>query len=152
DLHLHVCSDFATERAFQQCYARELFQTPNVHPHGRIAVNGAEFYELARRCGYVIGPSCSEGQSGAIVQGMHAGLVPVVTPEAGVDTGEFGVTFAGDGLDHLEKVIVELAGRPGSWVRTRCLETRRVAEREYSEAAFVRRWRAILDDVLADDG
>ena len=67
-----------------------------------------------------------------------------------IDAGEFGVTLADDSPDRLEQTIVELSGRPAEWVRARSLETRRVAEQEYGEAAFVARWRAILDEVLAD--
>jgi glycosyltransferase involved in cell wall biosynthesis len=90
DLHLYVCSDFKDEPDFCACFRRELFETPNVHPVGRVDVASPDFQALARTCAYVIHPSCSEGQAGAVTQGMHAGLVPLVTRESGVDTEGLG--------------------------------------------------------------
>src|SRR5262249_32872612 len=105
DLHLYVCSGFADEPDFCACYRRELFETANVHPVGWVSVNGPEFLELARICAYVIYPTCSDGQAGAVVQAMHAGLVPLVTPESGIDTEDFGVTLADDSLDGIARLL-----------------------------------------------
>jgi glycosyltransferase involved in cell wall biosynthesis len=147
-LDLYVCSQFGKETDFCECYHKELFETPNVHPVGWIKVNGPEFYELAGKCAYVISASCSEGQSGSVVQCMYAGLIPVVTRETGIDTEDFGITFGDDSLEEIERVIVRLAGLPETWHREHSLKTRQVAEEKYSEAAFVARWREILAEVL----
>ena len=74
DLDLYVCSQFGKETDFCECYHKELFETPNIHPVGWIKVNGPEFYELAGKCAYVISASCSEGQSGSVVQCMYTDL------------------------------------------------------------------------------
>jgi glycosyltransferase involved in cell wall biosynthesis len=148
DLHLYICSSYRREPDFCGSYHKELFETPNIHAMGRIAVNGPEFYELAARCAYIIHPSCSDGQAGSVVQCMHAGLIPLVTREVGVDTEEFGVTFADDSLEEIEKVIVRVAQLPETWHREQSLKTRKIAEEKYSEAAFMKRWREILKEVL----
>ncbi len=46
---------------------------------------------------------------------MHAGLIPVVTQESGIDTKDFGVTFVDDTTDEIGKTIVLLASLPESW-------------------------------------
>jgi glycosyltransferase involved in cell wall biosynthesis len=150
DLDLYVCSSFEQEKEaeFRACYRKELFETPNIHPVGWVTVNSSQFYELAERCAYVINPSCSEGQSGAVVQCMHAGLIPIVTRESGIDTNDFGVTFVDDTLEEIEKTIMHLAGLPESWHREHSLKTRKIAEEQYSEVVFLRRWREILSEVL----
>ena len=148
NLHLYVCSDFKGEDDFCSCYQKELYRTPNIHPIGRVRVNGPEFYDLVRKCAYVICPSCSEGQSGSVVQGMYSGLIPMVTRETGVDTGDFGITFSDDSLREIERVVVAVSRLPESWHREHSVKTRKISEEEYSEDAFVRRWRGILGELL----
>jgi glycosyltransferase involved in cell wall biosynthesis len=148
DLHLYVCSQFEREPDFCDCYRKELFETPNVHPIGWIDVFGPEFEELTRTCGSIVAPTCSEGQSGSVVQAMHAGLIPLVTEEAGLDVDGLGVTFADDGLDEIERVIVEVSERPPDWHRDRSRRVREVAVTEYSEDSFIRRWGQMLAEIL----
>jgi glycosyltransferase involved in cell wall biosynthesis len=96
DLHLYVCSLFGSEPDFCECYRKELRETPNIHAVGWVEVNSPEYDDLVRRCAYVIHPTCSDGQSGSVVQCMYSGLIPLVTREAGIDTEDVGVTFSDD--------------------------------------------------------
>jgi glycosyltransferase involved in cell wall biosynthesis len=148
-LELHVCSGFAKEPDFCACYRRELFETGNIHAVGWVDVAGERFAEIARRCACVIHPSCSEGQPGSVVQGMHAGLVPVVTRAAGLDIRGFGVEVEDDAIGALERVVLDVAERPPEWHRERAARTRAVALAEYGEDAFLARWRTILSEVVA---
>ena len=148
DLNLYICSSFEYERDFCKCYHKELYETPNIHSIGRVRVNGEKFYELIQKCGYVILPTCSEGQAGSVVQCMYAGLIPVVTKEAGINTKGFGVTFANDSLDEIEKTIIRLSELPEDWGRERSIRTREFAQKKFSEEAFINRWRQILADIL----
>jgi len=149
ELSLFVCSGFDREPEFCDCYRAELFETPNIHPVGWVRINGAEFYELIEKCAFIVSPSCSEGQAGSVVHGMNAGLIPLVTRETGVDVDEFGMTFVDDGIEEIEKLILQSASMPESELRERCRKTRAVAEVRHSEAAFMARWREILREVLA---
>jgi glycosyltransferase involved in cell wall biosynthesis len=111
-------------------------------------VNSPEFHDLVRRCAYVIHPTCSEGQSGSVVQCMYSGLIPLVTREAGIDTEDFGVTFSDDSLDEIERVVREVSQLPADWHREHSIKTHKIAEAKYSEDAFLKRWRSILSEVL----
>ena len=148
-LQLHVCSDFAAEPDFCEAYREELFETPNVHPVGFIRAKGPKFDELARRCAWAVLPSCSEGQPGSVVQCMHAGLVPLVTRETGIDADDFGVLFGGDEIEAVEQAVLAAAGRDPEWVRERAILTRRAALAEYTAEAFAARWREIIEEVTA---
>jgi glycosyltransferase involved in cell wall biosynthesis len=147
-LHLYICGDFRNEADFCECYRKELHQTPNIHAVGWIRVNGAEYDDLVKRCAYVIHPTCSEGQSGSVVQCMYSGLIPLVTSEAGIDTEDFGLTFSNDSLDEIEKVIRDVSRRPAEWHREHSLKTRKTAEEKYSEDAFLTRWRHLLAEII----
>jgi glycosyltransferase involved in cell wall biosynthesis len=148
DLHLYICSEFANEKDFCTCYHKELYETPNIHPIGWIKVNGPKYNDLVKKCAFVIHPTCSEGQPGSVVQCMYSGLIPLVTKESGIDTEDFGITFADDSLEEIEKAILEVSRLPESWHRERSSRTRRVSEMKYSEDALVERWRNILAEVL----
>jgi glycosyltransferase involved in cell wall biosynthesis len=148
ELHLYICSQFESEHDFCALYRKELYETRNIHPIGWVTVNSAQYNELVEKCACVVHPTCSEGQPGSVVQCMHSGLIPLVTKWAGIDTKDFGVTFADDGLEEIENGIVTTSQRPEEWHRQRSIRTRQVAEADYSESAFVRRWKHILPEIL----
>ena len=147
ELRLHVCSSFHMEPDFVQSYRRELWETENVHAAGWIAVDSAEFDQLTQRCAYLAYPTCSDGQAGAVVQAMSAGLIPIATREAGIDTKDVGIEFPDDGLETIERVILDASNRPASWCRERAERTVKASRKAFSEAAFAARWRAILGDL-----
>jgi glycosyltransferase involved in cell wall biosynthesis len=147
-LHLYICSGFKDESDFCKCYHKELYETPNIHTVGWIEVNSPEYDALVRRCAYVIHPTCSDGQSGSVVQCMYSGLIPLVTREAGIDTEDFGLTFSDDSLDEIERVVRDVSQRPEEWHRERSIKTRKAAEEKYSEDAFLTRWRRILAEII----
>jgi glycosyltransferase involved in cell wall biosynthesis len=148
-LELFVCSDFKGERDFEAAYRKELYETSNIHALGWTDVQGEAFADVARRCGYVIHPSCSEGQAGAVVQCMASGLVPVITPETGLDLEDYGVLLGDDSLDAIERVVLEAAERPAAELRERSLAARDAVATRYTEDAFVRRFREIVTAVVA---
>ncbi|HLF56336.1 MAG TPA: glycosyltransferase [Thermoanaerobaculia bacterium] len=148
ELDLYVCSRFESEPDFCDCYRQELFETPNIHALGWTAVESPRFFELLRRCAFVVYPTCSEGQAGSVVHCMHSGLIPLVTRETGIDTDGFGVNFADDSLEEIERGVVEASEQPVDWLRERTEATRSVARTRYTEEAFRRRWRAILEEIL----
>lgn len=152
DLHLYICSEFEKENDFCDCYHKELYRTANIHPVGKIRVNGPMYGELVSKCACVIAPSCSEGQSGSVAQCMYSGLIPLVTREVGVDTEDFGITFSDDSLVEIERVIIEVSEKPDIWHKERSIRTREISEEKYSEDAFRDRWRNILAEILKDSG
>jgi glycosyltransferase involved in cell wall biosynthesis len=147
DLHLYVCSSFRKEPDFLACYERELFNTPNIHTLGWLNVTGPEFQDVTRKCATIVYPTASDGQAGSVVHGMHAGLTPLVTRECGIDTADFGVTFADDSIEEIERAILEVSSAPPEWHAQRSARTREAALSTFSEGSFVERWREIVREV-----
>ena len=79
---------------------------------------------------------------------MYSGLIPLVTKETGIDTEDFGMTFENDGLEEIERVILEVSRMPESWHREHSIKSRKVSEKKYSEDAFMERWRNMLGEIL----
>lgn len=85
DAELIVCGAIDGEPDFVRAYRTELYETPNIRTIGWVDVTGPIFRELTRSSVGLIYPSCSEGQAGAVATCMHAGLIPVISRESGVD-------------------------------------------------------------------
>ncbi|HZS12637.1 MAG TPA: hypothetical protein VFA38_10330, partial [Nitrospirales bacterium] len=107
------------EQDFRRAYARELYETPNIHTVGWVDVASPQFLDLVSSCAGIIHPSCSEGASTAVVTGMHAALIPILTYESGIDTGEFGFTLDPVSVEHLGDAVARLAALSPSLVEKR---------------------------------
>ena len=147
DAHLWVCQEIGPE--FDRAYHRELHETPGVHLEGYVPMRGPRFRELAARCAYVILPSCSEGCPGSVVECMHHGLIPVVSRECNLDTGEYGVTLAECTPDSLAAAVGDLSTLAPDRCREMSRDTLAAASRDFSADAFLTRVRSILEELLA---
>jgi glycosyltransferase involved in cell wall biosynthesis len=146
-LHLYVCSAFKHEESFCRCYDRELFHTPNIHPIGLVSKGERRFLEIVRRCGSVILPSCSDGQPGSVIEAMQTGLIPLVTRETGLDVEEAGIVVDSDSEQDIEKAVVYFSTLDYSRLEELSRVTQLLALRQYSEAAFIARWRQIAREI-----
>lgn len=145
DLELCVCGRFAAEARFVKCFERQLFHLPNVQAVGELSVGSPQFLEVAGACAYVILPSCAEGSVGTVVDCMHAGLVPVLTPECGIDLGDYGYPIAAPTLPAVQQALANLDGvSQQEWERRRSAVLM-AARQGFSLDAFDRRWNEILD-------
>jgi glycosyltransferase involved in cell wall biosynthesis len=75
---------------------------------------------------------------------MHAGLVPLLTKECGIDTGDFGWLFENDNEEEIERLVLQVSKLSPDALKERALKTRQIATSQYSEDAFVQRWREIV--------
>lgn len=87
ELELYICAP-DWEKDFNAFYKRMLDRSKNIHFLGFIKVGGELFNRLTSLCGYVIFLSCSEGAANSAVVCMRRGLVPILTPESGIDHAE----------------------------------------------------------------
>ncbi len=85
-LHLHIAGPLPDTpgNAFQRAYGTDLQRADNIHIHGVLDPLGTEFRTLCDQCCALVYPSASEGCSGSMVQCMHHGLIPIVTPCGGL--------------------------------------------------------------------
>jgi glycosyltransferase involved in cell wall biosynthesis len=143
ELELHVCSNVEREEDFARAYARDL-AAPNVTVHGWTDVQGDHFAELVRRCGWVLHPSCSEGQAGAVVQCMASGLVPVLTPETGLDVDGFGSLLHEETPEALAELVRACAETDAGELGDRAAAAYDVAHTRHTEDAFAERFRGVV--------
>ena len=87
NLVLHICGP--KEDDFFEAYKAVFTENQNIRYYGFLDINSNEFSELLQNCGFVILPSCSEGQASSVVTAMFSGLIPVLTRECGIDLHDF---------------------------------------------------------------
>lgn len=143
--HLHMAGAVRRETDFCRIYEKEL-ALPNVHMHGYISPESAEFAEICRRCAFFVCPSGSEGVCVAALTAIAAGLYPILSYQTGVSLPEgVGCTLPRElSLQVLEQAMAECAAADASeraaqcgtlqaWVRSRAS---REAFREHMRAFF----------------
>jgi glycosyltransferase involved in cell wall biosynthesis len=112
DHHLYVCGLVDTESDFCEEYQKELYHTANIHTLGWLDVSSQEFLSIIRTCVGLIYPSCSEGQSGSVVQSLHAGLIPVISYQSGVTVDGFGIILNQCSIDEIREAVSSLSSLP----------------------------------------
>lgn len=102
DLELHICGRL--EEDFLAVFD-QLLALPNVRYHGFIDVDSEQFLGIVSQCSFSILPSCSEGQSTALLTTMGVGLIPLATEYTGVDIKDHGILIEGLDLASIDIAI-----------------------------------------------
>jgi len=152
EYELVVCGPLDRSPEFQQAYYRELYETPNIQTVGWVDVGSREFTEIANRCLGLIFPSCSEGQAGGVVTCMHAGLIPLVSYESGVDVEDFGEILARSDLEEIGEVVRRASERPVEGSRRRARAAWEYARAHHTPEAFARKYRESIEDIMRRRG
>lgn len=147
-LELTVCGPIESEEAFRRAYWRELYETPNIHAVGWVDVEGERFREITRTSVAVVYASAAEGQCGAVVNCMHAGLIPVISYESGVDVDGFGWLLRRGTVEEIKEAVLEVAATPAEELRRRAVCAWEQARRFHTREAFARRYRKLAELLL----
>lgn len=133
DCNLSVCGPVNKEKDFEKLYYNELYHTKNIKTLGFIDVKGKQFLDLINNACGLIYPSCSEGQAGSVITCLHAGLIPVISEQSGVDVNDFGILLKNCSIDEIIESIRNLSHQPeedlrkmskDAWIFARTFHTR----------------------------
>lgn len=150
ELELTVCGPIAREPAFERAYWRELYETPSIRTLGWVDIAGPAFREVARTHLTAVYPSSSEGGGGSVVTCMHAGLVPLVTPEASVDvTPERGVVLDDPTVEGVRRAARALSARPPAELRETARAAWTFARERHTRERFAEVYRRTVGELLA---
>ena len=136
---------------FLKVYQADLQSSPNIHLLGRVQPRSGPFYQVMQRCNFCLLPSCSEGQAQSVIEAMNQGLVPLVSPQAGVDVDGFGFMLPDATVETIRAAVQEQAEMPVERCQQLSLLARQAAERDYSEAIFSENFRAALRSLGVPD-
>jgi glycosyltransferase involved in cell wall biosynthesis len=151
DHRLTVIGPVEREGDFESLYARELYATPNIRSVGWADVADVRFRGLLDEAIGLVYPSCSEGCSGSAVTCLHAGLLPVLTPQTGVDVDpSYGVLLPTDpSPEVIRDSVRELSARPPAELTAMARRAWTHARTHHTREEFARRYRAAMEEILA---
>jgi glycosyltransferase involved in cell wall biosynthesis len=145
DLQLTVAGPVGSEPDFAEAYRREL-AAPNVRVLDWVDTTSAVFRDLLATHAAVVYPSCSEGGGGSVVTCLHGGLVPIVTREASVDTGDFGFELPTAGVAELVAALRQCAALAPDELAERSRAAWELARRQHTRENFERVFRQLVRD------
>jgi len=150
EYHLTVCGPVHEENDFEQAFYKELYHTPNIHTVGWIDIYSREFIELTRNCIGLIYPSCSEGQAGAVVTCLHAGLIPIMSYESGVDADDFGVILKDCSIEEIKNSIQMVATLPAKELETMARKAWDCARTNYTAEKFREEYHKFVGKITTE--
>lgn len=136
------------EPDFIRVYRDELELNPNIHLVGWVNLRSPRFYELMNRCNCTIFASCAEGSPGGVIECMNQGVIPIVSRDANIDVGEFGILLQDDSVEEIVRVVREVMAKPAQWHYAHSIRTRETVLTDYSPQTFERNLRAGIEQVI----
>jgi glycosyltransferase involved in cell wall biosynthesis len=149
EYHLTICGPIHRERDFERAFHRELYQTPNIHTIGWVDISRPDFLEITNGCIGLIYPSCSEGQSGGVVTCLHAGLIPIISYESGVDVDDFGFLLKDCSVETIKESIRMVASLSTQELRERARQAWEFARANHTREKFADEYRKIVTGIIS---
>jgi glycosyltransferase involved in cell wall biosynthesis len=148
DYHLTVCGPVEKEVDFSRSYHRELYETGNIETTGWIDTRSDRFREIMARTLGLVFPSCSEGQASTVVESLHAGLIPIISYESGVDVDEFGVVTKTSGIEQIRQAVSMLSDLPAAELRSRSRRAWEFARARHTRDVFAKVYRSVIEEIV----
>jgi glycosyltransferase involved in cell wall biosynthesis len=148
EYHLTVCGPISNDKEFEKAFYKELYETPNIHTYGWIDVSSPEFIQVTNNCLGLVYPSVSEGQSGAVISCLHAGLIPILSYESGVDVHDFGVIFDNLSLEEIKAKVRSIANSPVADLKIMSQKAWEYARTNHTREKFAQAYKNAVEQML----
>ena len=130
-----------------------LVTNSNIDVHGWTDIAGDAFRELVNTSVGLVYASCSEGQSGAVLSCMHAGLIPIVSRESGVDVdAAFGLVLRTSSIEEICEAVKAITTLPAERLREMAHAAWIFARTHHTRDKFAEVYRSAIDDIIARTG
>ncbi len=148
DHHLYVFGPISDEKDFENIYRQELYHTENIHTEGWIDVSSQSFIDKLNNCIAIIYPSCAEGGGGAVINCMHAGLVPIVSYEASVDVGSFGVVLKESSIEEIKASVRYVSSLPAEKLKIMSMDCWHFVNAQHTRENFAIQYKKSIAEIL----
>lgn len=150
EYQLTVCGPVGAEKDFEDFYHKELYETKNIKLVGRIDVRGEQFKEIVDNAVGLVYASSSEGQAGSVIVGLHAGLIPIVTNESGVDVVPFGIRLAMGSLEEIRTAVIRVSELPVEELQKRSVAAWEYARAHHTKETYKAAYAAFIDTAIRE--
>jgi glycosyltransferase involved in cell wall biosynthesis len=148
EYHLTVCGPINSDKVFEREYYQELYETPNIHAYGWINVGSPDFLELTQNCLGLVYPSACEGQAGAVITSLQAGLIPIISYESGVDVDDFGVALKDCSIRKIQSTIRQISNLPAAELKSMSRKAWEYARNNHTKEHFAFSYRSAVEQIL----
>jgi glycosyltransferase involved in cell wall biosynthesis len=149
DFHLTVCGPVCGDEDFERAYHTELYETANIETVGWVDIDGSAFRDICRNSIAMIYPSCAEGQCGGVVTCMHAGLIPVLSYESGVDVHDFGMILPDCSIQEIQNAVRRVSTFPARQLEQMARGAWEYARTNHTKEKFAQEYRKAVEHILA---
>ena len=150
ELELYVGAP-ETEKDFN-VFSKPIFEKcSNIHNLGFVDVSSKFFRGITASCGYVVLPSSSEGCATSVTTCMRRGLIPIVTNEAGIDIGDFGILVKEGTVEAVEEAVLKASSITRDDFERRIAETHEESK-NYTNDNFKTTMKVALEEILIKRG
>ena len=150
EYQLTVCGPFDKDKAFVDAYRRELFETENIHAIGWVDLDSDSFIEITRSCCAVLHLSCSEGGAPSVKMCMHAGLIPIISYESGVDIEDFGYILRDCSVSNIKRVVKAVSELPQPVMEAKWRDCWDYTRQHHTRENFSKTYRTVITQIIAD--
>lgn len=147
EYNLTICGKIEGEKDFKKIYEKEL-SLENIRVAGFMDAGSEEFKKLCDQSLALIYPSCAEGQSGGVVLTMHAGLIPIVSRESGVDVGDFGVILRENSIEQIKSEVKNITSLPAHMLKDKAVSAWKYARAHHTREEFSKTYREFVSMLL----
>jgi len=154
-LSLHIVGPLTREEDFAQAYKHELalpnikyYQRPRISPDGKMRSGDIPFINIANSCAVLIYPSASEGTSGAVVQAMHAGLIPIVTKQTGISENAPVIICDMPTVESIRNLAMQISKTNPLELRENAYKAWSYAREHHTQKTFSEEYSRFIGDIL----
>ncbi len=149
EFKLIICGPVHQETDFVGCYYKELFETRNIKTTGWTDVGSPEFSEIIANCTGLIYPSSSEGQAGSVITCLHAGLIPIISYQSGVDVDDFGVILENCTIEEICDKVAFVSDLPVAEVRMMSKKAWEYARKHHTRNNFAAAYERSIQNIVS---
>ncbi len=133
---------------FEEVYKKELYETPNIQYEGHIDIGSQKFKDVIENSIATVFSSCSEGQSGSVITCMHAGLIPIISYQSGVNVNNFGIIFKENTVDEIKKQVRYLTSLSNEELKNRAIKTWEYANKNHTREKFSQEYEKFILKII----
>jgi glycosyltransferase involved in cell wall biosynthesis len=151
EYHLTICGPIDSDTELKAAYYSELYETANIHTVGWIDVMSPEFIKLSSECIGIVYLSCSELIAGSVVTCLHAGMIPIVSYESGIEVNDFGILLHDVSIAEIKKAIGWIAELPASELELMSKNAWEYVRAHHTLELFRCEYRKVIRNILDKD-
>lgn len=150
EYHLTIFGPVNSDKVFEKVYYKELYETPNIHAFGWVNVSSPEFLNIVRNSVGLVYPSACEGQAGAVITCMQAGLLPIISYESGANVYDFGEILHTSSVEEIKATVRKIANLPAAQLKVMACKAWEYARANHTKEKFAQAYRHAVEQMLED--